>query len=113
MKAGVVYEEGIHEGLDQTANMNHIIVHMNHKRFNITIHGIEAELYHRLEERARRRGTSLNRALKAILEEALGGSARQKANPFADLCGTLPADAVAELLEGEQEFERIDPEAWS
>ena len=86
---------------------------MNHKRFNITIHGIEAEVYRRLEERARRRGTSLNRTLKEILEETLGAGARREANPFADLCGTLPADAVAELLEGEREFERIDPEAWS
>ena len=86
---------------------------MNHNKFNITIHGIEAEVYRRLEERARRRGTSLNRALKEILEDTLGIGARKEANPFADLCGTLPADAVAELLEGEQEFERIDPEAWS
>ena len=86
---------------------------MNHKRFDITIHGIEAEVYRRLEDRARRRGTSLNRTLKEILEETLGAGARGAANPFADLCGTLPADAVAELLEREREFERIDPEAWS
>lgn len=86
---------------------------MNHKRFDITIHGIEPGVYRRLEERARRRGTSLNRALKEILEETLGASARREANPFTDLCGTLPSDAVAELIEREREFERIDPEEWS
>jgi glucokinase len=97
-------------------DMNHFLVHMNHKRFNITIHGIEASLYRRLEEQARRRGTSLNRTLKAILEDALGGGsrdARGAKNPFRDLCGTLTADAAAELLEREKQFERIDPEAWS
>jgi hypothetical protein len=86
---------------------------MNQKRFNITIHGIETGLYRRLEERARRGGTSLNRTLKAILEESLGAGSQDKANPFADLCGTLPRDAVMELLEREEEFERVDPEAWS
>jgi len=97
-------------------DMNHFLVQMNHKRFNITIHGIEAGLYRRLEEQARRRGTSLNRTLKAILEDALGGGsrdARGAKNPFADLCGTLPADAAAELLEREKQFERIDPEECS
>ena len=93
-------------------DMNHYIVHMNHKWFDITVHGIEPGLYHRLEQRARRRGTSLNRTLKAILEEALGTSTPVKANPFADLCGSLPADAVAELLEHEREHEQVDPEAW-
>lgn len=86
---------------------------MNQKRFDITIHGIEPGLYRRLEVRARRRGTSLNRTLKAILEEALGTGSPARANPFADLCGSLPPDAVAKLLEREREHERVDPEAWS
>ncbi|MCX7029608.1 MAG: hypothetical protein NTU62_05745 [Spirochaetes bacterium] len=55
----------------------------------------------------------MNRALKAILEETLGAGARENKNPFADLCGTLSGEAVAELLEREKEFEHIDPEAWS
>lgn len=93
--------------------MNHYMIHMNPKRFNITIHGIEAGLYRRLEERARRMGTSLNRTLKALLEESLGVGSRDRANPFTDLCGTLSVEAAAELLEREKEFERIDPEAWS
>jgi hypothetical protein len=92
--------------------MNHYLVHMNHKRFNITIHGIEASVYHRIELRAKRDGASLNRTIKAILEESLGTNARGKKNPFADLCGTLPADELARLLEAERDFERVDPEDW-
>lgn len=92
--------------------MNHYLVHMNQKRFNITIHGIEASMYRQIEDRARRDATSLNRTIKAILEESLLPGTRGDANPFADLCGTLPGDEVARLLAVEQDFERIDPEDW-
>ena len=92
--------------------MNHYLVHMNQKRFNITIHGIDASVYRRIEDRAKREGASLNRTIKAILEESLGATTRGKTNPFADLCGTLPADEAALLLAAEQDFERIDPENW-
>jgi hypothetical protein len=92
--------------------MNHYLVHMNQKRFNITIHGIDASVYRRIEDRAKREGSSLNRTIKAILEESLGANARGKSNPFADLCGTLPAAEAALLLATEQDFERIDTEDW-
>jgi hypothetical protein len=85
---------------------------MNQKRFNITIHGIDSSVYRRIEDRARREGLSLNRTIKALLEESLGANTRGKANPFADLCGTLPGDEVARLLAAEQDFERVDPEDW-
>ena len=100
--------------------MNHIMNHMNHKRFtkrpgarSITIHGIEPELYRKLEVRARKGRASLNRTLKDILEESLGANTRAKLNPFADLSGTLASKDTADLLEREKDFERIDKEDWS
>lgn len=92
--------------------MNHNIVHMNHKRFDITIHGLDASVYRRIEDRARRQHTSLNRTIKEIIEQSVGGAPRTVENPFADLCGILPADEAALLLEAEEDFERVDPEDW-
>lgn len=55
----------------------------------------------------------MNRTIKAILEESFGATVRERTNPFADLCGTLPSDEAAALLEAERDSERIDAEDWS
>ena len=82
---------------------------------SITIHGLDAPLWNALKARAHEDGTSLNKAIKSLLEDAVGMRPRtslQKENPFASFCGRWSQAEYDEFVKATAVFEKIDEEAW-
>jgi hypothetical protein len=83
---------------------------------SITLHNIPSSLYGLLKQKARRDGTSMNRTIQGLLAEAFGlhggtgGKARK--DVYDEICGSLPADEMARMLEAEKGFEGVDPGDW-
>jgi hypothetical protein len=83
---------------------------------SITLHNIPSSLYGLLKQKARREGKSMNRTIQDLLAGALGlpGSraGRETRDVYDEVCGGLPAEEAARMLEAEKDLERIDPEDW-
>jgi hypothetical protein len=82
---------------------------------SITIHGLDARLYERIKEKAKRQGLSLNKTIKKLLEKSLGIDSHEKnghRQDFMDLFGVWPRDEVEEFAKSIEEFEQIDAEDW-
>lgn len=83
---------------------------------SITLHNIPSSLYGLLKQKARRDGKSLNRTIQGLLAEALGlhgdKGGRARRDVYDEICGSLPAEEMARMLEAEKDFEKIDPEDW-
>lgn len=82
---------------------------------SFTVHKLDDETAGRLEEKARREGTSVNKMAKKLLRQALGMGDRpgpDRRADFAGFLGTWSEQDAAELEEAVRVFEQIDDEAW-
>lgn len=82
---------------------------------SITIHGLSDELDEMIRKKAERQNTSLNKTIKALLEEALGLNKKRKSDyskDFDDLFGIWTKQDAEEFKKATAQFERIDPQDW-
>jgi len=83
---------------------------------SISIHNLDDPLNTLLRKRARQQGTSLNKTIKALLEESLGIAPRVSTGhreEFLDLCGVWSAKEVEKFEKALEDFEEIDQEDWA
>ena len=83
----------------------------------LTIRGFDDRLRACLEDLARQRGISLNKAALILLRRGAGlGSGRLSANVVGDaldeFVGSWPAEEEMELLSSIEALEKVDPELW-
>lgn len=83
---------------------------------SISIHGIDGETEKAIKERAKTRGTSVNKAVKELLAETLGLGDRNKDKDnraaFADLCGVWTPEEADQFLAAVGDLETVDPKDW-
>ena len=80
---------------------------------HLTIRSVSPELAEALEEEKLSRGTSLNRTVLDLLEQALGiGAGRRRSNGLAALAGTWSAEEFERFEEATAAHEHIDEELW-
>ena len=82
---------------------------------SITIHGLDEQLEKLLKDRAKSKGTSLNKTIKGLLEEALG--VRVKSQPihqkyFSKFCGIWSQSDLEEFEKTSKDLRKIDSEDW-
>lgn len=83
---------------------------------SITIHGLDAELYERIKEKAKRQGLSLNKTIKSLLEKSLGINRAPGGDHREDFLEFFGAWTEEEAMEFEQsiaDFEKVDAEDWT
>ncbi len=81
----------------------------------ITLRNIPPNLSRRIERKAKEKGSSMNRTVIQILEDALGTSKKRAAELHHDLdhlAGSWSEDEAAEFNEDLAAQRRIDPELW-
>lgn len=80
----------------------------------ISIHGVDKDLDRKIREKADEYGLSVNRTLKKLIGDSVGGLQDQKKprHDFDDLCGALPKEAGVELARLLGEMDQIDTEKW-
>jgi len=84
----------------------------------ISLRGVDTALREALAAEARRRGLSLNRALLALLREAVGlddrrgGGAKRRFGDLDHLAGTWDAATAKGVLKETAKLRRIDGELW-
>jgi hypothetical protein len=79
----------------------------------LTIRNVSPELATALEEAKRGRGTSLNRTVLDLLEQALGvGVGRRRSNGLAALAGTWSEEEFEQFEAAVEDQERVDEELW-
>lgn len=82
---------------------------------SITIHGLDDPLDSLIREQAKNQGTSLNKTIKKILEEALGVRPRKedsRKKDFQDLFGVWNESDMQDFESAMKDFERVDAEDW-
>lgn len=82
---------------------------------SFTVHDLDPEVAKLLRQRARAEGTSVNRVVKRLIEEALGvrPSARQKhRKDFEKLCGAWSKAEADEFDRAVADLQQVDPEDW-
>jgi len=91
---------------------------MNHKSGmkSISVHGIDGETEKAIRERAKARGTSVNKVVKELLAASLGigdrGKDKDNRDEFADLCGVWTAEEAELFLGSIADLETVDPKDW-
>ncbi len=80
----------------------------------ISLHGVDKELELKIREKAGQYGLSLNKTLKKIIGDSLGGTSgsMEPRRDFDDLCGALSAEEGGDLAQVLAEMDRVDPENW-
>ncbi len=81
----------------------------------ITLRNIPPNLSRRIERRAKEKGSSLNKTVIQVLEDALGASKKRTVQLHHDLdhlAGSWSEDEAAEFDEDLAAQRRIDPELW-
>jgi len=82
---------------------------------SITIHKLDPELAQRLERKARAEGKSLNRIIKALLEESLGLSEKPPPDhrqAFEDLFGSWKPSEAEAFKERLKETRSVRADDW-
>lgn len=82
---------------------------------SISIHGLDDQLNQKIIEQARRKGLSLNKTIKALLEEALGlntAGTKDHRDDFIEFLGVWRDEDVREFELATKDFQQIDPEDW-
>jgi hypothetical protein len=82
---------------------------------SITIHGVDEQLAALLKQEAEKVGTSMNRTVKRLLEEALGlkpRSAGRNREVFKEFLGVWSQDDLAAFNAATADFETIDESDW-
>ena len=81
----------------------------------ITLRNIPADLGRRIERRAKEKGSSMNKTVIQILEDALGTSRKRAVQLHHDLdhlAGSWSEDEAREFDEDLAAQRKIDPEPW-
>ena len=81
---------------------------------SITIHDLDKSVAELIRHRARAEGTSLNRTIKRLLEEALGvrPSRQTHRKDFEKFCGAWTKAQAVEFDRTLAELEKVDPADW-
>ena len=80
---------------------------------HLTIRNVSQTLAEALEEEKLSRGTSLNRTVLDLLEQALGvGATRRRSNGLAALAGTWSEEELERFEDAIAAHEQIDEELW-
>ncbi len=83
---------------------------------SITIHKLEADLAERLEKKAQRDGSSLNRTIKGILRSALGLDKQTPENhkdDFMELFGNWSTEEAAAFDKRTREAQQVETPDWN
>ena len=88
--------------------------HMLSQMKALTVRGVDPELSQALEREKRRRGTSTNATVLALLRGSLGlGAAAARSNGLAEQAGTWTDAELEEFERATASLEQIDPELWA
>ena len=82
---------------------------------SITIHGLDETVARMIESRARANGQSLNKTIKALLEESLGvkpAPGDRYASDFSEFLGVWGKKDQKEFEKATQTLRNIDEEDW-
>ena len=82
---------------------------------SITIHGLDHSVAKLVEERAKAKGWSLNKTIKALLEEALeskGVETAKSRGDFAEFLGVWKKSEHQEFERASADLRRIDDKDW-
>jgi len=82
---------------------------------SISIHGLDDVLDEKIKEKALRQGTSLNKTIKRLLEEAIGlkpKDTEERRQEYADLFGLWSAKDLKDFNESIRDFDQIDEKDW-
>jgi hypothetical protein len=91
------------------------MIQMEEKMKSITIHGVDDYLASRLKQVAQAGGTSVNQAVKRLLEEALGMKPRPRGHnreQFKKFCGVWSSDDLDAFQRATADLERVDERDW-
>lgn len=83
---------------------------------SITIHGVDEQLASRLKELAESEGTSMNRTVKRLLEQALGMKPRapqHNREQFEQFLGVWSEEERSEFEHATAELEQVLDSDWS
>ena len=83
---------------------------------SITIHGVDDQLTARLQQAAAAAGTSVNRTVKRLLEEALGMKPRPRGRnreQFEAFLGAWSRDEEDAFRRASTELEQVDEGDWA
>ncbi|MFW6388027.1 MAG: FitA-like ribbon-helix-helix domain-containing protein [bacterium] len=80
---------------------------------SITIHSIDDSLKARLDQEAKRRGTSKNQLVKELLSDDLGVRSDSAAeNGYSEFCGVWGSEDLEEFAATQRENETSDRSDW-
>ncbi len=82
---------------------------------SITIHGVDEQMAKLIKDRAHANRVSVNKAIKRLLEEALGikpKSMRSHEKDFMEFCGVWSANDLAEFDDAIKDLREIDLGDW-
>jgi hypothetical protein len=82
---------------------------------SITIHGLDAKLYERIKDKAKRQGLSLNKTIKNLLEKSLGirhHDGTDHREDFVEFSGVWTETEAKGFARAIENFEKIDPGDW-
>ena len=84
---------------------------------SLTIHGLDEQLEKLLKDKAKANGTSLNKTIKGLLEEALGIRVKFTSKPvhreyFSKFCGIWTESDLDEFKKVSKDLREIDAEDW-
>ncbi len=80
----------------------------------ITVHSMSDDLARKLKEEAVRKGLSLNKTIKQVLERSMGLSENRNDIPeFKELCGIWTAAQADEFALGIADLSTVDPGDWA
>lgn len=82
---------------------------------SISVHGIDEELERLIQAKAHAEGSSLNKTIKRLLEEALGVKPKSKTKyeaEFRDLCGVWSSKDLEQFEAATTDLRSIDAREW-
>ena len=82
---------------------------------SITVHGLEDKIYKKIRDLARKRGMSLNRTIKKLLEKALGIGAEAEINneeEFREFYNVWTEKDLKEFRSRIKDLESVDQGDW-
>ena len=82
---------------------------------SITIHNLDETLENLIKERAKKQGKSLNKTIKALLNEALGKkdkTTHDHTDDFIDLFGVWTDKDFDDFKKNTESFNKIDETDW-
>lgn len=85
------------------------------KTKSLTIHQLDEHMARRIEQEANKRGTSMNRVIKALLAQSLGMKPKPEGvhrATFKEFCGVWSEEETRAFSARTKDLERVDTEDW-